>query len=142
MSAVKHTPLPYFFIGATVYALDENAQVNRFSTSIQPGWIKQGKSHGTRTTDEECDATARFIGHAANCHYDMLEALKAEEEAESAFDAADEYTHRADAEGWLNDPTGSCHVTEAWDRANKLRATAKELRKAAIARAEGREASE
>lgn len=69
---------------------------------------------------------------------DMLAALKAEAEADALFDAADEHTHRAEAEGWLNDPTGSLHVTESWDVANKQRERAKALRSAAIAKAEGR----
>jgi hypothetical protein len=74
---------------------------------------------------------ARLIATAP----DLLGALKAEQAADEAFDAADEYTHRADAEDWLNDPTGSLHVNAARQRANDMRAKAKEMRIAAIAKA-------
>jgi hypothetical protein len=68
---------------------------------------------------------------------EMAEALRAEEEADELLDAADEYTHRADAEGWLNDPTGSLHVTEAWDRARQARDRAKKMRRAVLQKAGG-----
>lgn len=100
----------------------------------------------TDGVDAICCNQFCYAGNAhANAHLiaaapDLLEAAKAEEEADQAFETADEATHRADAEGWLNDPTGSLHVNAAWSRANDLRAKAKELRVAAIAKAEGRAA--
>ncbi|MBY5821450.1 hypothetical protein [Rhizobium leguminosarum] len=102
------------------------AQVSKFVRAI---YVVSLNSEADPASDAE--ANARLISAAP----DLLAALLAEDEADAAFDAADEYAHRADAEGWLDDPTGSLHVNGAWDRANDLRAKAKELRQAAIAKA-------
>lgn len=68
---------------------------------------------------------------------EMLEALKAEDVADQAEDAHREHYERADAEDWLNDPTGSLHVSESMQHSLRLRQKAVEMRRAAIAKATG-----
>lgn len=62
----------------------------------------------------------------------MLEALEAWKAADEAYEASQEIFERADAEGWLNDPTGSLHVQEARNRADALWRKAIEMRDAAL----------
>jgi hypothetical protein len=90
------------------------------------GWI-------VATTSSEVDA--RLIAAAP----DMLAALEAEEAARTAFDGADEHHHRAEAEGWLNDPTGSGWVAQSYDYANRMAEKASDLRRAAISKATSRQ---
>lgn len=60
-------------------------------------------------------------------------ALLAWRDWDLADDAALEMTERADAEGWLNDPAGSMHVTDAYDHAHEKRTAALALRDTALA---------
>ena|GEM_PF-6632281 len=119
---MKHTPGPWF--------VETNA--GRFN-------IWGGRSREFLAADCGVTSNPWSKGNAAliAAAPEMAEALRAEEEADHLFDAADEYTHRAEGEGWLNDPTGSMHVTEAWDRARQARERAKELRRAVLSKAGG-----
>lgn len=134
MAQEQHTPGPWEARGAMQHGEVLFWDIEPKSTGKYRGSVAtvHQAEHIEGITADERDANAKLIAAAP----DMLAALKAEAEADEAFDAADEYTHRADAEDWLNDPTGSLHVTEAWDRADRLRGEAKKLRAAAIAKAE------
>lgn len=127
----KHTPGPWMF---RTDAGTGECGINADGTGIFAETYSDIRRAGEFARNEALQ-NARLIAAAP----EMLEALKAEDEADAAFDEAEEYTSRADGEGWLYEPTGSMHVTEIWGRANKLLVKAKELRSAAINKAEGRE---
>lgn len=67
---------------------------------------------------------------------ELLAALRAQDDAEKADDDALELVERADGEGWLYEPTGSSHINDAYKRATELQEKARDLRRAAIAKAE------
>lgn len=78
-----------------------------------------------------------LMNAAADQIEELLAALLAHEAAQTALNEAEEHSECAEAEGWLNDPTGSCWVSESYNRANKMFEVAAELRLAAIAKATG-----
>lgn len=69
----KHTPGPWKLQNETIYALDENGVVNRFSVSVQEGYVRSSRNymHNVRTPKAELQANARLIAAAP----DMLKAL-------------------------------------------------------------------
>lgn len=79
------------------------------------------------------EANARLIAAAP----DLLEALEAWRNAQQATDDAVEHFERAVAEGWHNDPSGSCWVAESDRLADSAWARALTMRDAAIAKAKG-----
>lgn len=65
----KHTPGPWLLQDRTVYALnDERIPVNRFTASVDSGWLHDK----ARVSREEVDANARLIAAAP----ELLEALE------------------------------------------------------------------
>lgn len=132
MTEMKWTPGPWFVSGVRFKMNGgEWHSVNRYDEDRKRDENIACVGYDPRTGAGTADA------HLIAAAPEMAEALQAEEEADRLFDVADEYTHRAEGEGWLNDPTGSMHVTEAWDRARQARERAKELRRAAFQKAGG-----
>lgn len=66
----QHTPGPWIIDGQLIYALDETGRVNRFTASVQGGWITR---RGERVSETELNANARLIAAAP----DLLAALRA-----------------------------------------------------------------
>jgi hypothetical protein len=68
MAKEAHTPGPWKIDGATVFALDERGHVNRFSASVQGGYVSylrfSPRSKGERTSDAELEANARLMAAA------------------------------------------------------------------------------
>ena len=71
--STQHTPGPWEQIGSTVFAVDETGTVNRFSVSVQGGYVCRTKGRPTAdsTSEDELLANARLIAAAPN----LLEAL-------------------------------------------------------------------
>jgi hypothetical protein len=73
MSA-QFTPGPWDCVERTVFALDETGTVNRFSASVQTGFVRrqQGWDAAERTSTDELTANAHLIAAAP----DLYEALE------------------------------------------------------------------
>lgn len=66
------TPGPWFRDGTSVFALSEDG-VNRFSASVQGGWVVTGRQ---RTDAEELEATARLLEAAPELLKALIESRK------------------------------------------------------------------
>jgi hypothetical protein len=87
------------------------------------------------TIARECREAAAELSRLSAIVKAQKEALEAESAADEADEAYLEILDRAEAEGWLNDPTGGSHVAEAGRRANEIRAGARALRETLARRA-------
>jgi len=93
------------------------------------------QTHGWFTMQVRCEELAD-ITRRAMLFDELVEGLRAWRAASEAEDAALELSERAEAEGWINDPTGSLHVHGGFTRANNALLKALELRDTLIAKAE------
>lgn len=80
---VMRTPTPWLLDGGCIYVLDDSGRTNRFSASVQGGFVYMSNgrdSKSQRTPQSELDANAAFIVRAVNAHDDLVEALKLAED--------------------------------------------------------------
>lgn len=119
----KHTPRPWSAVN-----IDEQGWTVVADDTVVA--IVGGGGNG-EDFDPAYEADARLIAAAP----ELLEALMAAQAADKADDEFREYCERANAEDWINDPTGSMHVNSARTRANDARQKSVTLRDAAIAKA-------
>lgn len=86
------TPGEWLLIDKTVYALDEQGKVNRFSVLLNGGHVNSGSRHAfgdavVRTTDAELAANAHLIAAAPDL-YEALRRLEKNGHTQATWDLA------------------------------------------------------